>query len=285
MAEKSEQEVHDLILNNLGLAYSIAASWQDNVPSTAPEDVRAQAIHGLVKAANEYDATKGKFSSFAGQIIRNYLGHLKYWQKAKSKVQATVLDAPIGDDEGGDSDATLHDKLPGKSTPADVSTGNAEAKALVRKQMAKLEPKEREILQRWLSGESYRDMQADFGVSFATIGNIAKAALAKVKSGLKSQGISGLDQIWSETLWRRPGKLVAESLYKALSETNQGPKADPEGGLWLVWVKREGKWEKYSEEPMAEHLADKIADQIRRQHGGQTGVRVTRAGLTPIDLG
>lgn len=69
MADQIEQ----LILNNIPLVYHIVHTYYPTFAKN--EDVIQSGMLGLTKAANKYDESKGKFSTYACVAIRNEINN------------------------------------------------------------------------------------------------------------------------------------------------------------------------------------------------------------------
>jgi DNA-directed RNA polymerase specialized sigma24 family protein len=171
-------------------------------------------MHGLVKAANTYAPSKGKFSSWAAPIIRNFLGHLNFHQGVQRDHEVVSLDAPIGGDGEGSDDATMADRIGGSVDP-EIGRGMSQSTAaqIVDDELANIPEPKRSMVRRWMAGESYRDLQADYGMSFTMIMHHVKGELSKIKQSLAAKGILSMSDIWPESLETDSnGKFIYECL-------------------------------------------------------------------------
>jgi RNA polymerase sigma factor (sigma-70 family) len=194
----SPDEIEKLVNDNIKLAYFFANKWR-NIPGVAADDIEAQAMAGLVKAANMYDPSKGKFSSYAAMAIKNHLGHMNYHQKEQAVHEPMSLDAPAGGGDEGD-DSTVGDKFGDVDPAIGQDLSRSEAAQIIADEISQIREPNRSMVTRWMKGESYRDMQADFKVSFAMIGYIVKDELNKIKRRLADKGILNLKDIWPESV-------------------------------------------------------------------------------------
>lgn len=211
----SPEEIEQLVNDNMKLAYHYANKWY--VPNLSDEDKVSMAVHGLVKAANTYQKSKGPFAAFAGRIIRNYLGHLSYHHGEKTATELNVLDAPIGDTDG---DATMHDRQGDEtSILGPDAASRSEAEQLIWDEIEQIPQPNRDMVVRWMNGDSYRDMQADFGTTFVTIGNIVRRELDGIKQRLAAKGILNLSDLMPESVAvdGRDGKFVYGCLKEAVT--------------------------------------------------------------------
>lgn len=120
-AMKSSQTISQLVENNMGLVSFIAnrilafyGFYTDGTVKDVEEDVCQEGMRGLFRAAQKFDPSLGKFSTYAGVWIKKYV--LKAVENICDCRRRTVsLDAPIGNDDD-DSDS-LGDLLPDETTP------------------------------------------------------------------------------------------------------------------------------------------------------------------------
>jgi len=196
----SQEAIEKLVTDNMGLAYYFANKWR-TIPGVAKEDIESQALHGLVKAANTYNPAKGRFSSYASMVIHNYLGHMNYYKKEQVKNELEILDAPMGGDEGGEGDDTMHDKVGGSDDLAPEVAAKSEAASLIAAEIEVIPEPARSMVKRHLiDGESYRDMQKEFGKSFTYIGLVLKKEIAGIKQRLADKGVVNLKDVWPESM-------------------------------------------------------------------------------------
>lgn len=219
----SQEEIERLITDNMKLAFHFANQWS-TIKGYDREDVIAQALNGLVKAANTYNPANGKFSSWASVVIRNYLGHINYHGGNYANTEFTILDAPPLGDEG--DDGSMHDRHGAGGLDAGQDSARSEATDIVHQEIEALPSPDREMVKQWMNGKSYRDMQPEFGYSFMQIGNIVKRGLATIKASLVAKGITGIEDLWPESsLMDRRGKSIRESIIRTLIIVRNMPKA------------------------------------------------------------
>jgi RNA polymerase sigma factor (sigma-70 family) len=186
-----------LAADNMKLAYWMANRFASQY-GVDPQEAEAQALAALTAAANAYDPSRGtKFSSAAGAYIRNALRRLVKPTQGQ-RLGRVDLDAPFGEE---DDDASMHDVVLGSGPDVDVEREDVFSK--VQQELASLPSEERELLSRWIAGETYRDIAADSDVSFVQVGNVIRKALAKLKGQLAGKGITGMEALAAESLIRR----------------------------------------------------------------------------------
>jgi len=197
-----------LAQNNVKLAYWMASRFARQY-GVDDKEAEAQALAGLTAAANAYDPARGaKFSSVAGPYIRNALRRLVKPIQGQ-RLGRVDLDASFGDEEGGE-DASMHDVVAGGGPSTDTEREDVFDK--VQQELAALPDDERQLVSRWIAGETYRDIADDAGVSFVQVGNIIRKAIGKLKTQLAGKGITGMDALATEALVKKlMGRMVAES--------------------------------------------------------------------------
>lgn len=195
----SPEEVEALINDNMRLAYYYVNKYQD-MPGADRDDIERQAVAGLVKAANRYNPNKGPFTPYAAVAIQKHLAHMKFHQFHQKHHEVVSLNAPRHGDSDDDAAEYVDSIVGADLDSAELRTAREEARRLLDQLIQELTPRERDILRRSLSGESYRDMQKDLGISFVQVGNLARAALAKLRRRLEDHGVSSIPDILPEHL-------------------------------------------------------------------------------------
>lgn len=103
-----------LIEDNMNLVYYVIHRY---FPKYAfDEDVAQEGMVALTKAANTYDETKSKFSTYATWAISN--GIKKYLRKQKRQIKTMSLDTCMSDYEL-DGEVSLGDIVPDESVEVD----------------------------------------------------------------------------------------------------------------------------------------------------------------------
>lgn len=181
-----EKTAEELFNDNVKLAYWMAGQYARSHPSVDAEDANQEALAALANAARMFDRTRGgKFSGYAGAAISNTLGKMGWRKRIRGTPLGRVdLDAPLGDEEGGDED--MHSMVADQSEdPAQKYARAHDDAALrnqVRSEVANLGKREREMLTAWIAGQTYREIAVDHGVSFVYVGKIIQNALAKLRA-------------------------------------------------------------------------------------------------------
>lgn len=205
-----------LAADNMRLAHWMAYRFA-NQYGVDPEEADNQAQAALTAAANAYDPSRGtKFSSTAAAYIRNSLRRLVKPLQGQ-RLGRVDLDTSFGDEEGGD-DATMHDVIGQGGSNIEIEREDIFIK--LRQELNTLPSEERELLSRWIAGETYRDIAVDSNVSFVQVGNIIRRALAKLKAKLVDKGITGADVLTAESSvkWLMARMLVEAKLASEVNE-------------------------------------------------------------------
>lgn len=200
----SPEEIEKLISDNMNLAYFFANKFQ-NIRGFDKEDIEQQALAGLVKAANMYAPDKGRFSDYASMTIRNYLGHYFHHGGEYDTNVKKILNEPVFDEEGN-SEEKQSKMADANATSSDYEATKSEAAKLINKLIDELNEPDKSILLRHFSGESYRDLQHDFNLSFTMIGIIVKRSMAQIKDRLATYGVVDTSWILPESIAEFDGK-------------------------------------------------------------------------------
>jgi RNA polymerase sigma factor (sigma-70 family) len=211
------EEIEKLITDNMPLAYWFANKFS-NIRGFDREDIEQQALTGLVKAANMFNPAKGRFSDYASMAIRNHLGHYFFHGGRYDTNIKKILNEPVFDEEGN-SEEKQSKIVDVNATSSDYEVSKAEAAKIVSGIVAELKEPDRSILLRYYAGESYRDLQHDFNLSFTMIGIIVRRAAAQLKDKLIAMGITDVSDILPESILYSDGK---EYYRRLLIETTFG---------------------------------------------------------------
>ncbi len=146
------------------------------------DDILSEGMIGLIRAADTFDATKGKrFSTYAVKCIRNamlqYIRKIaKYWDKEVS------LFAPIAQDFDG-SQLSYADVIEdGKSEECVEEC----AKTLIEDKIRQLPDGDREIMQALISGYKQKEIAAMMGIQQPTISRRIKKIQYRLRSEISS---------------------------------------------------------------------------------------------------
>lgn len=195
-----------LVLHNLRLARRIASRYQARTESA--DDLFTIAVTGLVKAAKEFDPSRGaRFTTYAYYKIRTALSTLTnncLVDVRMQKATDTVFDAPAHadaeDGEGGDvmlGESTMLRVAHDYSLP-DLGRAHAEAmearecEELVQKidrlYLSRETPTNRRIVLGILRGEGKVATARSLGLSKESAYIRAKAAMARLRKALRREG-------------------------------------------------------------------------------------------------
>lgn len=163
--DKSKQ---DLILDNMQLVYHTLHKYY---PTYAfDEDIQQIGMLGLCKAANTYDETKSKFSTYAVKCIVN---QVRMELRSRSRrVDAISLESVVSESSDGDT-VELGDVCMGEP---DVGSTIAVLDAL--------DDRERKVVELRYAGLDVNEIAKQLGLSRATISKVisqTKIKLSKTK--------------------------------------------------------------------------------------------------------
>lgn len=141
------------------------------------EDVVAEGLLGLVKAANAFDKDSTvAFSTYAFCSIRNEI--ISYLRRERRFVDIASLDEPMGDDGEGNT-VTLGDTIASEDT-----IGCLEHHPDIDKVFASLKEKHKIIIVLKLKGLSSREIGERVGTSEANVRRILRAVHDKMRCAL-----------------------------------------------------------------------------------------------------
>ena len=143
-----------LIEDNMGLVYHLVS--KEYPTYLQDEDIIQCGMLGLCKAAEKWDESKSKFSTFALICIRSEI-QMEFRKRAKHQ-GIFSLDYELENEEGGTS--TFGDTIVGDEDVSYVDIGI---------DLTRLKEKERKIAELLLSGTSQLDVAKQLGVSTATV--------------------------------------------------------------------------------------------------------------------
>ncbi len=176
----------------LPLANSIAKSFS-NIPGLDFNEIEIHAQEALLAAARKFDASKGDFTPYASQAIRNALRTLYERQCRHHRHHVYDLDRP------GDFQTTESDRIHHIAQPHDASIGTRlarlESAEALKKAMESLPARHREVLAGISEGKSYSEIGVQLGITKQAVHKIALSAVESVKDFLRNQGFGGIDSI------------------------------------------------------------------------------------------
>ena len=186
--EGSEAARQTLIERNLRLVAFIARRYES--PPTAGvniEDLISIGTLGLIKAVNTFRSDKNiKLATYASRCIENEI--LMYFRKISGK-QEVSLDEPLNTDWDG-NELLLSDVLGSDEQPVGQEIEDAEERLALRRAVARLEPRERLIIELRFGLNGRREMTQTevaelLGISQSYISRLEKKILRKLRRELE----------------------------------------------------------------------------------------------------
>ena len=186
--EGSEAARQTLIERNLRLVAFIARRYES--PPTAGvniEDLISIGTLGLIKAVNTFRSDKNiKLATYASRCIENEI--LMYFRKVSGK-QEVSLDEPLNTDWDG-NELLLSDVLGSDELPVGQEIEDAEERLALRRAVARLESRERLIVELRFGLNGRREMTQTevaelLGISQSYISRLEKKILRKLRRELE----------------------------------------------------------------------------------------------------
>jgi RNA polymerase sporulation-specific sigma factor len=186
--EGAEAARQILIERNLRLVAFIARRYES--PPTAGvniEDLISIGTLGLIKAVNTFRSDKNiKLATYASRCIENEI--LMYFRKVSGK-QEVSLDEPLNTDWDG-GELLLSDVLGSDETPIGQEIEDAEERLSLRRAVARLESRERLIIELRFGLNGRREMTQTevaelLGISQSYISRLEKKILRKLRRELE----------------------------------------------------------------------------------------------------
>lgn len=188
---QTSQTVSELVVNNRGLVHFFVKRllsqydlYKDDVDKDIETDLFQEGVRGLIRAAQKFDPTLGKFSTYAGVWIR------KYVQKALKDIcerrrRIVSLDALVGNDnEDGESRGDL---LPNEAAPRVFDTvAERDDRAYVSGLLCKLPARERRIVELYFglldaTEHPLREIGAEMGISVQRVHVLLNRTLGRLR--------------------------------------------------------------------------------------------------------
>ncbi len=177
-----------LIEHNLRLVVYIAKRFENT--GVGIEDLVSIGTLGLIKAINTFRIDKNiKLATYASRCIENEI--LMYIRKISSSRCEISIDEPLNMDWDG-NELLLSDVLAGDEDDIVYELEQREEKEAIRRAVAALEPREREIIEmRYGLGEHHEMTQKEvadrLGISQSYISRLEKKIIARLREDLYSK--------------------------------------------------------------------------------------------------
>lgn len=192
LADGNDEHKDLLVVHNLRLVVYIARKYE--CPTATTEDLVSIGTIGLMKAVNTFDYTKNiKLATYASRCIENEI--LMYLRKTGNSKIELSFDEPLSTDWDG-NEMTLRDVL---GTEPDEISQNIEyedEKKLLRKIVASLPEKEKNIMNRRFGLNGYKaltqkQLADELSISQSYISRLEKRIISNLRKEFdKAQKIS-----------------------------------------------------------------------------------------------
>ncbi len=177
-----------LIEHNLRLVVYIAKRFENT--GAGIEDLVSIGTIGLIKAINTFQADKNiKLATYASRCIENEI--LMYIRKHSGIKTEVSIDEPLNTDWDG-NELLLSDILGNDEDTISFEIEQMEERRLIRRAVAGLEPREREIIEMRYGLDGRREMTqkevADrLGISQSYISRLEKKIIARLKTEMEAE--------------------------------------------------------------------------------------------------
>lgn len=186
--EGNDTNRHLLVTHNLRLVVYIAKKFDS--PTASAEDLVSIGTIGLMKAVKTFNPEKNiKLATYASRCIENEI--LMYLRKTSNSKVEMSFDEPLSVDWDG-NELTLRDVLGSEPDEISQSIEYEDEKRLLRKVVAALPPKEKEIMYlRFGLGNcsplTQKQLADKMGISQSYISRLEKRILQKIKREMERQ--------------------------------------------------------------------------------------------------
>lgn len=185
IAHIDEEHARDVLVErNLRLVVFIAKRFENT--GTGIEDLISIGTLGLIKAIGTFHADKGiKLATYASRCIENEI--LMYIRKRSGQKCEVSMDEPLNTDWDG-NELLLSDVLGSEEDGVAYELEREEERAAVRKAVAALDPRERELieLRYGFTGDelTQKEVADRLGISQSYISRLEKRTLAHLREAI-----------------------------------------------------------------------------------------------------
>jgi RNA polymerase sigma factor (sigma-70 family) len=173
----------------LPLARHIASEFS-NIPGLSVGEIEIQAQEALVAAGRGFDPSKGEFTPYAAQAVRNALRSLYDRQLRHHRHYKYVLDQPVGM-ESTQIDL-IHNTPDAKQESVATKVNRAQSIAALQKAMEGMSDRYRFVLSAVAEGKSYSEIGTQIGMTKQGVHKIAAAPCSPSGSIWKNRGLQVL---------------------------------------------------------------------------------------------
>ncbi|MBQ0111465.1 MAG: sigma-70 family RNA polymerase sigma factor, partial [Oscillospiraceae bacterium] len=199
LSPEKEQELFDrleqepekvrslLVVHNLRLVVYIAKKFDQK--GVGIEDLTSIGTIGLIKAVNTFCPQKNiKLATYASRCIENEI--LMYLRKVSSRKNEVSLDEPLSIDYDG-NELLLGDVLGSEPDLAYKELEESEEMREIKKMVAKLPPREREIMAMRFglfghTAKTQKEIAEQLNISQSYISRLEKRIISKLKKSLEA---------------------------------------------------------------------------------------------------
>ena len=222
---KEGDNAADRIKQNIGLVDHLANQFR-NIPGVEQDDVRSRARIALVKAAQQYDPSKGNFAPYASQSIRNGLKDLFGEQVRHVSTHLTTLDEMNPATEEPNSA-----NVPDSTQNVEKQATSNDARQVLDKATSRLPAPLQLVIKGLEKGETLETIGRDYlnGASRQQVYNLSKTATAGLRRILGELGIKSVDDAISLNSLKQPDADNQFDPYEAIAALQRLAAAEEPG--------------------------------------------------------
>jgi len=180
------------IAKHLPLARHIAGEFS-NIPGLGIQEIEIQAQEALAAAGRGFDPSKGEFTPYAAQAVRNALRSLYDRQLRHHQHHKYVLDQPAGM-QSTQTDL-VHNTPDIKQESVATKVSRAQSIEALKQAIEGMSERYRTVLLGVAEGKSYSEIGEQMGMTKQGVHKISAAAMQSLREQLEKQGFAGLDSI------------------------------------------------------------------------------------------
>lgn len=193
---RSDAESVELFESCIGLAkklvYDSARKMEWRVHRI--DDVEQDALAALAKAAQQYNPELGKFSTWAYSFIDTAIHGLRRKEIKAQQREVGSLNEERFDEDGGEwmDSKTYEDTGVNPFLSPEELMEFSDRRELLLEALEELEPRKRDLMQRWLAEQPNKEIAEEFGVSPSRISQLIQATFQELRASISEKMNEGM---------------------------------------------------------------------------------------------
>ncbi len=155
--------------------------FRPDISRVGPEEATSEGYLALLQAAEGWDPTRAKFSTYAVISVRNHLSRV--FRQKRFQAFGASLDAMKDNGRRTDRGGVVEPAAPRTAHPLDLGPTVTELLAFAPIEDRKL------LRSRFVKGETFKTIASALGVTTQSALNYVSAALARLKCVLEAKGL------------------------------------------------------------------------------------------------